>query len=478
MPNCKWLERKGEDDFRSSKFFVATSYFELRSSQFEVAPQVGLEPTTLRLTAGGCAHQDPVEALKVGAAPSVAFPKNHLAQVERAIKLVTMVKCRSMSHSLQIVATCALGLEEILAAELRDLRINPVSLEKGAVLYTAGWEMVWRCNWRLRTANRVLVKLGDWGAEDGDGLAAGIQRLVRTSNLSWQGLAASQLFSPDQTLSIRATSSASKVKDTRWVALRVKDGLVDAQREKYGRRSSVDKEKPDLHLRVWLHRDRASLLLDTSGEPLDRRGYRVQTTVAPLRENLAAACVLKSAWDGRGPILDPMCGSATLLAEAASIAMGKAAGQLRQGWSFQRLPNYDKAVFSGIREEPIPSLSQDVQLFGIDRSGKAIQAARLNLKRAGLLDRAVLKVADAFDFVPPAGPGLLLVNPPHGERLAESPEQWKKLGDLFKQRYAGWRAVVLAGGRDLGKHIGLRPSFRLPVKNGPLQARILGFELY
>ena len=341
-----------------------------------------------------------------------------------------------MNEPLQIVATCALGLEEILAAELSELSVDSPVKEKGAALYQGNWEMVWRCNWRLRTANRVLVKLGDWAAEDGDGLAAGVSRLVRGSGkLSWQGLAASQLFSPEHTLAIRATSSASKVRDTRWVALRVKDGFVDAQREQYGRRSSVDKENPDLPLRVWLHRDRASLLLDTSGEPLDRRGYRVQTTAAPVRENVAAACVLKSGWDGRGPILDPMCGSGTLLAEAASIAMGRAAGELRQGWSFQRLPNYDRSVFARIRKEPIPALCQDLRLFGIDNLGKAIQAARLNLKRAELLDRTVLKVANAFDFEPPPGPGLLLVNPPHGGRLAESPEQWKKLGDLLKQRY-------------------------------------------
>ncbi len=382
-----------------------------------------------------------------------------------------------MTEKLRLVATCALGLEELLRSELSSLGIASASTQKGAALFSGEWADVWRCNWRLRTANRVLVGLAEWDAEDGDSLAAGASEVVRSSRV-WRGLSCRQLFAPGRTFAVRATSSGSRLRDTRWVALKAKDGLVDAQREVFGRRSSIDRQAPDLHLRIWLNRDRATLLLDTSGEPLDRRGYRVETTAAPVRENLAAACVLAAGWDGRGPVVDPMCGSGTLLAEAAWWALGRAPGSLRSEWAFERLPNFDQRAFSAIRQELIPVPGPEVRLHGVDRSGKAIRAAAANLKHAQLADRISLTTGDAFEFDPPSGPGLVIVNPPYGDRVAESPDQWKELGDLLKNRYRGWKAVVLAGGPDRGKHIGLKPSFRLPVRNGPLDARILGFNLY
>jgi len=379
---------------------------------------------------------------------------------------------------LDLVATCALGLEELLAGELAELGADGVERRKGAVAFRGGWPEVWRANWRLRTANRVLVALAEWNAADGDELAAGAARLVDAGGRSWGGVTGAALFAPERTLALRATSSGSRMRDVRWVALRAKDGLVDAQRSRFGRRSSVDRRDPDLPLRVRLHRDRATLLLDTSGEPLDRRGYRLETAAAPLRENLAAACVLASGWDGVGPVVDPMCGTGTLLAEAALVARGTAPGSFRAGWAFERLPGFDAGRFAAIRGEAIAAPGDGVELYGVDSSAPALRSARGNLERAGLASIATLVAGDAFEFTPPAGPGLVAINPPHGERLAEPVAQWRRLGDLLKHSYRGWRAVVLAGGSDLGKHIGLRPRLRLPVRTGPLAARILVFELY
>ncbi len=374
--------------------------------------------------------------------------------------------------SLRLTATCVLGLEEILARELEALGVDAIERQRGAVTFGGGWEACWRANWRLRTANRVLVELGSWNGEDGTALAAGAEGLIRRRT------AAAELLHPDRSFSIRATSSGSQVRDVRWVALKVKDGLVDGQRRRYGRRSSIDRRDPDLALRVWLHRDRATLLLDTSGTSLDHRGYRVRTTEAPVREQLAAALVLAAEWDGRGPVVDPMCGSGTLLAEAAFIALGLAPGRQRRDWACERLPGFDAAAFAAIHREPIAAPGPDVKLFGADRSAAALDATRANLERAGLLARTTLHHGDAFELEPPPGPGLLVVNPAYGERLAEDAGQWRRLGDLLKQAYAGWRAVVLAGGTTRGKHIGLRPSRRIPVRNGPLDARILIFDLY
>jgi len=390
--------------------------------------------------------------------------------------------------SLRLVATCARGLEELLERELRALGGEEIARETGAVTFRGGWPDVWRANWRLRTANRLLVELATFNGHSGEALEAGARNLVRRRGRQWGGLDAGDLFHPDRTFALQATSSASRIGDTRWVVLKVKDGLVDGQRDRFGRRGSVEREEPEIPLRVFLRKNQATVLLDTSGEPLDRRGYRRDTAEAPLRENLAAGCVLASGWDGSGPVLDPMCGSGTLLAEAGLWALGCPPGAVRRdlggGWAFERFPGFDAEAFAAIREEPVPLPASDasadgLRLYGNDLDPEAHTAARGNLARAGLDDRLRLTQRDAFEVEPPPGPpGLVLVNPPYGERLEESPEQWRRLGDWLKQRCAGWRAVVLAGGESRGKWIGLKPERRWPVWNGPLEARMVVLEVW
>ncbi len=375
---------------------------------------------------------------------------------------------------LALVAICAVGLEEILARELRDLGACDVEPQRGAVAFRGDWPACWRANWRLRTANRVLVELARFAAPDGDALYAGAKDFVGSNSrfADW--------FVPERSFAIEATTAASAVRDTRWAALRLKDGLADAQRERYGSRASVEREDPELPLRLRLHQDEATVLLDTSGEPLDRRGYREVSTLAPLREQLAAACVLASGWDGRGPVVDPMCGSATLLIEAAWIAQGRAPASLRERFAFERLPSFDAETWRALRAEPLPAPGPDVRLFGNDVSSEAVRAAHANLTRAGLDECARVRRGDAFTFAPPPdlGPGLVLVNPPYGSRLPNEEDPWRRLGDWLKQGFRGWKAVVLAGGEGLGKTIGLKPTRRWPVRNGPLEARILTFDLY
>jgi 23S rRNA G2445 N2-methylase RlmL len=425
---------------------------------------------------------------------------------------------------LALVATCASGLEELLDGELAALGVEARERQRGAVRFAGGWRECWRANWRLRTANRVLVELASWPAADGAALAAGARALAaggagagggagpsggaaggssgtgdrRTAAGASGGLPAppgleiaapdldlAALLHPDRSFAIQATATASRIRDTRWAALSVKDGLVDGQRDRWGRRADVDRESPELQLRLRLHEDRATLLLDSSGEPLDRRGYRAFSTTAPVRESLAAACVLTAGWDGKGAVVDPMCGSATLLIEAGWIALGIPPGQLRvegAGWAFERLPGFDAAAFAAVRAEPLPVPGPGVRLVGNDRSAEALRAARANLERAGLRPRAQLVRGEAAACRPPTGrglaPGLVVINPPYGERTAADGGHWRGLGDLLKNHFSGWRAAVLAGGEGLGKHIGLRPQRRLPVKNGPLDARILIFDLF
>ena len=379
--------------------------------------------------------------------------------------------------TLRLIATCATGLEEILEQELRGLGLSGLERDRGAVSFDGRWTDALRANWRLRTANRVLVVLGSWDARTADALANGAERLV-AGERTWDGVTTAQLFDPGRTFAVRATSSRSHLADTRWVAVKTKDGIVDAQRRRYGRRASVLRDAPDTELRTRLFGDRATLLLDTSGRSLDHRGYRVETGAAPVREQLAAACVLAADWDGAGPVMDPMCGSGTLLAEAGAYALGLAPGRLRREWAFERLPGFDPESWDRVRAEPIPAPGNGARLRGIDRAPHEVRAARANLDRSGFSDRTIIERGDAFATAPPPGPGLLLINPPYGERLEEADGQWRRLGDLMKQRYAGWRAVVLAGGPSRGKQIGLRPNCRIPVRNGPLEARILVFDLY
>lgn len=392
---------------------------------------------------------------------------------------------RSGRGELSLVATCGLGLEELVEAELVAIGARTVRRRRAAVSFAGTWKDAYRANWRLRTANRVLLELATWPAADADALARGAGELV-AGHREWGGLRADALFRPERSFAVRATSSRSALRDARWVALRVKDGIVDAQRRRFGKRGTVEKGDPDLQLRLFLHEDRATLLLDLSGDSLDRRGYRVVPGAAPVREQIAAACVLASGWDGRGAVVDPMCGSGTLLAEAGAIALGLAPGRLREAWGLERLPGFDRAAWEAVRREPIPALAPDVRLFGNDRAPEAVRAAEANLERAGLAGRATLTVGDAFDFAPPDGSsgagGLFLVNPPYGERIARDDDLWPRLGDLLKQRYGGYRAAILAGmpakGPDPTKRLGLRTERRVPVKNGPLDARILLLDLY
>lgn len=369
------------------------------------------------------------------------------------------------------VATCARGLEEIVAAELASLGITPRAQSMGGVAFVGGTLDALRANWRLRTANRILLELGSWPSPDDAALYSGAHELATASQ--WR-----ELLSPDRTLAVTATSSRSALRDTRWIALKVKDAVVDAQRDRTGRRSDVDRERPDLGLRLRLHRDLATLLLDTSGEPLDRRGYRVATTVAPLREQLAAAALLTSGWSGVGPVVDPMCGSGTLLAEAGAIARGLPPNRLRRRWAFERLPFHDPAELEQVRSEPLPAPDPGVRLIGADLDWSAVEACRHNLQTAGLADAAQIHAGDAFELEPPPTAGLVVVNPPYGARLGTAAAEWRRLGDLLKQRYGGWKAIVLAGGEGFGRQLGLKPSRRVPFWNGPLEGRILILDLW
>jgi putative N6-adenine-specific DNA methylase len=395
------------------------------------------------------------------------------------------------SSALRLVATCTPGLEPILERELSSLGMDDVEPARSAIRFRGDWPAAWRANYWLRTANRVLVEIASFPAGTSEELYAGASKLLASTegsspaggrSPSLASAALSELLSPARTFAVSATSSGSRLRDTRWIALKVKDAIADAQRARFRRRADVDPRRPDVPLRVWLNDDRATVLLDSSREPLDRRGYREISGMAPLREPLAAAMVLATGWDGTGPVVDPMCGTGTLLIEAAWIALGRAPGALRQSWVFERWPGFDARAWARVRDQrPNGAPRHDaptLRLHGRDLSSDAIRAARRNVEAAGLTHLVDLATADGFAFAPPPGPGLVLANPAYGERLETSDQEWRRIGDLLKQRYAGWRCALIAGEPGFGKQVGLKPRRRIPVKNGPLDARILLFDLY
>jgi putative N6-adenine-specific DNA methylase len=267
------------------------------------------------------------------------------------------------------------------------------------------------------------------------------------------------------------------------VALKTKDAIVDSIRDRFGRRPNVDVRDPDLRVNVHLVKNLCTVSLDSSGTPLDRRGYRLERNSAPLRETLAAALVFFSGWDGTVPLVDPMCGSGTIPIEAALKAACIAPGVLRPGFAFQHWLGFASGLWRSLVEEAhsrsLRSLPAGV--LGYDRSAGSINIARQNSARAGVEGIISLKQLEISDFVPPQEPGILIFNPPYGRRIGEEDELkplYRKIGDVMKQHCTGYTAYLFTGSAELAKSVGLRASRRIVLFNGPIECRLLKYELY
>ena len=285
------------------------------------------------------------------------------------------------------------------------------------------------------------------------------------------------------TLAVDCSLRDSAMTHSGFVALKTKDAIVDELRDRHGSRPNVDTRDPDLRVNVHLVKNRCTVSLDTSGVPLDRRGYRLDRTEAPLRETLAAALVALSGWDGTIPLVDPMCGSGTIPIEAALKAARRAPGLLRKGFGFMRWPDFDPARWALLTAEArdLALSSLPAGITGSDRSAPAVASARENAGKAGVAGLISLSQQDFSSFTPPPGPGVLIVNPPYGQRLGEEEALkpfYKLIGDVFKQRCTGYTAYLLTGSQELAKCVGLRASRRFVLFNGPIECRLLKYELY
>lgn len=372
----------------------------------------------------------------------------------------------------EFFATTGKGVEELLAGELRDLGVTVAAVESGGVRFTGDAADCWRANLWLRTANRVLAPLAVFPCDAPQALYAGVR------SIPWD-----RWLTPDMTLAVDCNLRDSVMTHSGFVALKTKDAIVDALRDRHGRRPNVDTRDPDLRVNVHLVKNRCTVSLDSSGAPLDRRGYRLERTEAPLRETLAAALVELAGWSGSVPLADPMCGSGTILIEAAMKAARRAPGLLRPGFGFQRWPGFDPVLWDRLRAEArdaaLPVLS--VPVAGYDRLPKALDVARQNAARAGVGGLVTLAKGEIRNFVPPTGPGVLLFNPPYGQRLSDEEALkplYKEIGDVMKQRCTGYTAYLFTGSPELAKCIGLKAARRFVLFNGPIECRLLKYELY
>ncbi|MFE8032739.1 bifunctional 23S rRNA (guanine(2069)-N(7))-methyltransferase RlmK/23S rRNA (guanine(2445)-N(2))-methyltransferase RlmL [Thiohalocapsa marina] len=402
---------------------------------------------------------------------------------------------------MEFFATSARHLEGLLAEELGRLGLDTARETRAGARFSGGLREAYTvCLWS-RLANRVLLPLASFPAADPQALYAGVQAIDWAEHLT-----------PRQTLVVHADSARSGITHGHFAALKVKDAIVDQFRQRTGDRPSIDTERPDIALHCHLFRDQATLSLNLSGDSLHRRGYRLEAGAAPLKETLAAALLLRADWPeiaaGGGSLIDPLCGSGTLPIEAALLAADIAPGLLRQQssgyWGFNAWRQHDAALWDELlqqagarRDAGLRRLRQHgIRIQGFDQDPRVIRTARDNAARAGLSGVVTFEQRALADCRPPdrgpppepvpesapepAPPGLIITNPPYGLRLGAGdalPLLYAQLGEVLKHRFDGWRAAVLTGDADLGKRMGLRATRLHVLYNGPVECRLLHFDI-
>lgn len=369
-----------------------------------------------------------------------------------------------------IIAKTISGLENMLAHELETLGANGIIRLNRAVSFSGDNEMMYKVNYACRTALRILKPLFHFEILEQKDLYDNLYEFPWEDHLD-----------AEQSLAIDAVISYTVFTNSQFVAQKSKDAIVDRLRDKTGRRPSVDLENPGLKVNVHLFKDTCTVALDSSGQSLHRRGYRKSTGPAPINEVLGAGLLKLSEWDTVTPLFDPMCGSGTLLIEAAMLAKQMPAGFFREQWGFMKWRDFDAGLWEKVRDDCNAMISPlRVKIHGSDRAERAIESARENLRFTGLYEDVTLAIRSFEDSAPPFEKGLILSNPPYDERLQieDSMAFYKMIGDTLKRKYPGYTAWLISSDLETIKFIGLRPSRRIPVFNGPLECRFLNFDLF
>ena len=350
--------------------------------------------------------------------------------------------------------------------ELAGLDIS-ASAVPGGVSFAGGWEHCYRANLWSRIASRILWRTAEFDYRNEHELYDAVKRL------DWP-----RYFRVERTLRVNVTAQKSPLKSLEFATLRIKDAVCDRFRDALGKRPSIDRTSPDVRVHAFLESARATLYLDTSGEPLFKRGWRAGAADAPLRENLAAGILMLTGWKPEEPLLDPMCGGGTFLVEAGVMARGRAPGAKRR-FGFEQLTAFDPALWERIRNEA-RGAEHSPSLYASDTDPKALNATRRNLAEAGVERWVQLERSDVLERAAPAAGGVMVMNPPYGERMGSADELarfYPALGNALKQRFAGWRCYIFTADLRLPKLIRLEPSRRIPLWNGALECRLYEFEI-
>ena len=373
-------------------------------------------------------------------------------------------------ENFKMIAKTFFGFEEILAKELQQLGAQEVELGTRMVSFKGDKGFMYKANLACRTALKILKPIYYFRAKDELSLYKGIQ------GVNW-----SAYLSANQTFVIDTTIHSDNFKHSQFVSQKCKDAIVDQFRDKFGQRPSVEKDFPDLRINVHIDRDQVSVALDTSGNSLHQRGYKTATNIAPINEVLAAGMLLLSGWEGNSDFLDPMCGSGTILAEAAMIACNIPANINRKEFAFEKWNDWDNNLFDQISAALLKKVREfHYTITGFDKAPSAVEKAKTNIKNANLEDYISISQSNFFDSKKQnQGPLQMVFNPPYGERLDIEMERfYREIGDTLKINYPNTNAWFITSNLEALKFVGLKPSRKIKLFNASLEARLVKYEMY
>jgi putative N6-adenine-specific DNA methylase len=370
----------------------------------------------------------------------------------------------------RMVAKTMQGLEGVLEKELMKIGARDIAVHKRAVSFVGDNGTMYKANYLLRTALRILKPVKKFDARNEKDFYDGIYAI------DW-----STWLKPEDTLAVDCTLNTEIFNHSYYIAQKTKDAIVDQFREKFGKRPSVDTDFPTLRINIHVTRQEVTVSLDSSGYSLHKRGYRDDTGRAPMNEVLAAGIVLLSEWHPSQRLIDPMTGSGTIAIEAAMIGAKIPPGVFREKFGFENWNDFEAGVYEKITESAIDKISNEsLDITGLEIIPNVIAKARENIERAKVEDLVKTICADFFEWTPPEGKGILIMNPPYGERLEQDDSLafYKQIGETFKKKYAGYEAWLISSNQEAIREIGLRASRKITLFNGPLECRLMKFEMY
>ena len=369
----------------------------------------------------------------------------------------------------ELIAKTFMGLEPILAQELTELGANDVQIGRRMVSFKGDKELMYRANFQLHTAIRILKPIIHFKARSADDVYNEVMKV------DW-----SEFIDNNKTFAVDSVIFSEEFRHSKFVAYKVKDAIVDQFRERTGSRPNISVTNPDIRLHIHIADEDGTLSLDSSGESLHRRGYRQESVEAPLNEVLAAGMILMTGWKGECDFIDPMCGSGTLPIEAALIARNISPGVFRKSYAFEKWPDFDADLFEEIYNDDSREREFEHHIYGYDIDMKSVNTARLNVRAAGLTADITIEQADIKDFTQPAEKSIMVTNPPYGERIS-TPDllgTYATIGERLKRAFVGNEAWILSYREECFDQIGLRPSIKIPVYNGSLECEFRKYTIF